>query len=145
MPVRIFPKFETPTDGLAADAQTGFALARVIEAHPALIPLLDFCAVDPLQIAVEVGMVYPYEEGGLDDLDDLEFEPMEWFEPVAGLAAVERAIAAVRDTPHSLAAAIYDPSLRPADVLADLEAIRALLQAALQHETRFHFIQGDGI
>ncbi len=145
MPARIYPVLETAIPGLPAAPAAGFALARVVEAHPILSHLLDFCAVDPHQIAVEVGMVYPYEEGGLDDLDDLEFEPMEWFEPVAGLAAVERAIAAVRDTPESLAAAIYDPSLRPADVLADLEAIHALLQAALQHETRFHFIQGDGI
>lgn len=141
MPARIYPVLETPIPGLPADPAVGFALARVVEAHPILAQLLDFCAVDPLQIAVEVGMVYPYEEGGLEDLDDLEFEPMEWFEPVAGLAAVERAIAAVRDTPESLAAAIYDPGLRPADVLADLEAIKALLQEALQHETRFHFVQ----
>ena len=141
MPARIFPEFETPTDGLAADAQMGFALARVIEAHPALIPLLDFCAVDPLQIAVEVGMVYPYEEGGLDDLGDIDFGPFEWFEPVAGLAALERATAAVRDNPESLAAAIYDPTLRPADVLSDLDALTLALQAALQQETRFHLVQ----
>ncbi len=140
MPARIYPVLEAPA-GLPIDMTVGFALARVVEAHPALAPLLDFCAVDPLQIAVEVGMVYPYEEGGLDDLGDIDFGLLEWFEPVAGLAAVERAIAAVRDAPQSLAAAIYDPSLRPADVLADLEAIDALLQAARQHETRFHFVQ----
>ena len=141
MPARFYPVLEAPIAGLSADPAAGFALARVVEAHPVLAPLLDFCAVDPHQIAVEVGMVYPYEEGGLDDLDDLEFEPMEWFEPAPGLAAVERAIRAVRDDPQSLAAAIYDPGLRSADVLADLEAIKALLQAALQHETRFHFVQ----
>ena len=141
MPARIYPVLETAIAGLPTDPAAGFALARAVEAHPVLAQLLDFCAVDPHQIAVEVGMVYPYEEGGLDDLDDLEFEPMEWFEPVAGLVVVERAIAAVRNNPQSLAAAIYDPGLRPADVLADLEATNALLQAALQHETRFHFIQ----
>ena len=142
MPVRLYPVLETPIPSLPADdTAVGFALARVAEAHPVLADLLDFCAVDPHQIAVEVGMVYLYEEGGLDDLDDLKFEPMEWFEPVAGLAAVERALSAVRDEPQSLAAAIYDPGLRPADVLADLEAVKALLQAALQHETRFHFVQ----
>ena len=139
MPARIYPFFETPIDGLPEDASVGFALARVIEAHPALAPLLDFCAVDPHQIAVEVGMVYPYEEGGLADLDDLDFGPDEWFEPSAGLPVLARAIAAVRDDPRSIAAAIYDPGLRPADVLTDLEAIAALLEAARQHETRFHF------
>ena len=139
MPTRIYPRFETPMDGLADDPAVGSALARVIEAHPALALLLDFYAVDPHQIAVQVGMVYPYEEDGLDDLDDLDFGPDEWFEPVAGLAVLSRAIAAVRDDPRSLAAAIYDPGLRPADVLADLEAISALLEAARQHETRFHF------
>ncbi len=141
MPARIYLEFETPIGDFPNTPAPGFALARVVEAHPALVPLLDFCAVDPHQIAMEVGMVYPYEEGGLDDLDDLEFEPMEWFEPAAGLAAVERAIAAVRDNPQSLAAAIYDPGLRPADVLADLEAIAAQLEAARQHETRFHFVE----
>jgi len=141
MPARIYPVLEAPIARLPTDLTVGFALARVVEAHPVLAQLLDFCAVDPHQIAVEVGMVYPYEEGGLEDLNDLEFEPMEWFEPVAGLVVVERAIAAVRDNPQSLAAAIYDPSLRPADVLADLEAIKVLLQEALHHETRFHFVQ----
>ena len=140
MPARIYPVFETPNDELVLDAGRGFALARVVEAHPVLALLLDFCAVDPLQIAVEVGMVYPYEEGGLDDLSDIDFGPSEWFEPVAGLAALERATAAVRDEPQSLAAAIYDPGLSPAAVLADLEAIAQILRAAQQFETRFHFI-----
>ena len=139
MPTRIYPRFETPLDSLTADPSLGLALARVAEAHPALAPLLDFCAVDPHEIAVQVGMVYPYEEDGLSDLDDLDFGPDEWFEPSAGLAVLNRAIAAVRDNPESIAAAIYDPSLRPADVLADLEAIAAQLEAARQHETRFHF------
>lgn len=141
MPARIYPIFETSTDALVVDADIGSALARVVEAHAALAPLLDFCAVDPLQIAVEVGMVYPYEEGGLDDLSDIDFGPTEWFEPIAALPILERALAAVRNDPQSLAAAIYDPTLMPAAVLADLEAIDALLQAARQHETRFHFIQ----
>ncbi len=70
MPTRIFPILETPVDGIPDDPAVGLALARVIEAHPALIPLLDFCAVDPHQIAVEVGMVYPYEEDGLEDLEE---------------------------------------------------------------------------
>jgi len=142
MPARLYPVFETALDSFPDAAAVGFALARVAEAHPALLPLLDFCAVDPHQIAVEVGMVYPYEEGGLDDLDDLDFGPPEWFEPVSGLSVLTRAIAAVRDAPESLAAAIYDPTLRPADVLADLEAIAAQLEAARQRETRFHFREG---
>ena len=142
MPARIYPIFEKPIDGLTADdAHCGFALARVVEAHPVLALLLDFCAVDPVAIALEVGMVYPYEEGGLDDLSDIDFGPMEWFEPVAGLAALERATAAVRDDPQSLAVAIYDPGLSPAAVLNDLEAITEMLRTARQHETRFHFIQ----
>ncbi len=140
MPARIYPEFETPLDS-PTNTMHGYALARVAEAHSALLPLLDFCAVDPLQIAVEVGMVYPYEEGGLDDLSDIDFGLSEWFEPVAGLAVLERATAAVRDNPESLAAAIYDPTLRPVDVLADLDALTLALQAALQHETRFHLVQ----
>lgn len=140
MPLRLYPEFETPLDGLPADSTHGFAVARVAERHSALLPLLDFCAVDPQQIAVEIGMVYPYEEGGLDDLGDIDFGLSEWFEPVAGLAALGYAAAALRDAPESLAAALYDPSLRPADVLADLAALTQALQAALQQETRFHFL-----
>ncbi len=141
MLTRLYPVFETPVEDLADSPTVGYALARVAEAHPALAPLLDFCAVDPHEVAVAVGMVYPYEEDGLDDLDELDFGPDEWFEPSAGLPVLSRAIAAVRDDPQSLAAAIYDPGLRPADVLADLEAITAQLEAAQQHETRFHFRQ----
>ncbi len=141
MPACIHPVFETPINALAENTSIGYALARVIEAHPDLAPLLDFCAVDPHEIAVAVGMVYPYEEGGLEDLDDLDFGPPEWFEPVAGLSVLARATAAVRDHPESLAAAIYDPTLRPADVLADLEALGSLLEAARQQETRFHFVE----
>ena len=85
-------------------------------------------------------MVYPYEEDGSDDLDELDFGPSEWFEPPAGLAALERATAALRDAPESLAAVLYDPALRPADVLADLDALTQALRAALQQETRFHFL-----
>ena len=141
MSTRLYPVFETPTDSLADTHPVGFALARVAEAHPDLVPLLDFCSVDPHEIAVAVGMVYPYEEDGLGDLDDIDFGPPEWYEPSAALPALTRAIAAIRDHPESLAAAIYDPSLRPADVLADLEAIATLLETARQHETRFHFMQ----
>ena len=141
MPARFYPVFETPTDSLADNPSIGYALARVAEAHPDLVPLLDFCSVDPHEIAVAVGMVYPYEEDGLGDLDDIEFGPPEWYEPSAALPTLTRAIAAVRERPESLAAAIYDPSLRPVDVLADLEAIAALLETARQHETRFHFMQ----
>ena len=141
MPARFYPVFETSTDSLADNPSIGYALARVAEAHPDLVPLLDFCSVDPHEIAVAVGMVYPYEEDGLGDLDDLDFGPPEWYEPSAALPMLARAIAVVRDHPESLAAAIYDPTLRPADVLADLEAIAALLETARQHETRFHFRQ----
>ena len=140
MPPRLYPEFETPLDGCAPDAARGFALGRVAELHLALLPLLDFCAVDPHDIAVAVGMVYPYEEGGLEDLDELDFGPSEWFEPVAGLAALERAAEAIRAAPESLASVLYDPALRPADVLADLDALTQALQAALQQETRFHFL-----
>jgi hypothetical protein len=40
--------------------------------------------------------------------------------------------------PGSLAAAVYAPDLRPADVIADLEAIERTLLLAQQHEIRFH-------
>ena len=112
-----------------------------MEAHPDLAPLTDFVSVDPTQIAIAVGMVYPYEEDGPDDLQDIDFGPPDWYEAVLGLAAVRHALAAVRAEPGGIAAAIYDPGLRPEDVLADLEAIERTLLLAQQHETRFHFRQ----
>ena len=121
------------------DSLRGRALARAAEAHPALEPLLDFLAADPGQIAREVGMVYPYEEDGADDLAEIDFGPAEWFEPAAGLAAVRRALEAVRADPDSIKAAVYDPGLRAADVIADLEALERALGSAQQAEARFHF------
>ena len=126
-----------------AEAVSGAALARVVEAHPDLEPLLDFVEADPAEIAHAVGMLSPHEEDAEADLADLDMGEAAWYEPSAGLAAVGRALAAVRAAPQTIAAAIYDPGLRPADVLADLEAIVRVLDMARQHETRFHFVLED--
>ena len=139
---RITLMLERPVEGF--DGGVGLALARVIEAHPVLADLLDFVSVDPRQVAVEVGMVYPYEEDGADDLGDIEFDPYEWFEPSAGLVVVRRAVDALRADPLSLARAIYDPSLGPAKVIADLETLERALFLAQQHETRFHLVLAGG-
>lgn len=130
---------EQPVAGFESSASPGKALARVVEAHPALALLTDFVSVDPTQIALAVGMVYPYEEDGAEDLQDIDFGPPEWYEAVLGLTVVRRALDAIRAEPGSIAAAIYDPGLRPEDVLADLEAIERALFLAQQHETRFYF------
>ena len=111
----------------------------MVEAHPALEPLMDFHSVDSREVALAVGMVYPYEEDGADDLDDLDLGAREWYEPSLGLVVVRQALGVIRNDPQSLAAAIYDPTLHPAAVLADLEAIEQSLLLAQQHETRFHF------
>ena len=139
MSARITPVLEHSIEGFAMNPKTGEALARVIEAHPALSALLDFVSVDPAEIALEVGMVYAYEEDGADDLREIDFGPAEWFESSAGLAAVQQALRAVREDPDSIAAAIYDPGLRPEDVISDLEVIEKVLVLARLHETRFHF------
>jgi len=136
---RFYPVLEQPVAGFERDTIPGKALARVVEAHPTLAALTDFVSVDPVQIALAVGMVYPYEEDGAEDLNDLVFDPPEWYEPALGLAVVRRALSAVRDEPGSIAAAIYDPGLHPEDVITDLEAIEQALLQAQQHETRFHF------
>lgn len=144
MEAKFYPVWEQPVAGFDSPTSPGAALARVVEAHPVLAALTDFVSVDPTEIALAVRMVYPYEEDGAEDLQDIDFGPPEWYEAVLGLAVVRRALGAVRDEPGGIAAAIYDPSLRPEDVLADLEAIeRALLQAQ-QHETRFHFMMETG-
>jgi hypothetical protein len=135
----IYPVLEHPIDGFEPGSVSGRALARVVEAHPALAPLLDFHSVDPLQIALEIGMVSPHEEDGADDLEDIDFGPPDWFEPPVGLAVIGRALNALRADPQGLERAIYDPGLRAADVVADLEAFEQTLLLARQHETRFHF------
>ena len=142
MPTRLYPVLEHPVEGFTFTA--GAALARVIESHDDLSPLLDFHAPDPAQIAIEVGMVYPYEEDGAEDLAELDLGQPEWHEPAVGLAAVRYALSAVRDRPESIAEAIYDPGLRPQDVLADLKALEAALESARQHETRFRLAMDDG-
>lgn len=132
---------ERSIGGFDAQANESRALARIVEAHPALTPLLDFCATDPVQIALAVGMVHAEEEDGQDDLSEINFGQDEWFEPAAGLAVVRRALGALRSDPRSIAAVLYDPDLRAEDVLADLAAIEQGLLVALQEETRFHFLQ----
>lgn len=139
MGAKFYPVLEQPVAGFESSAVPGTALARVVEAHPILAALTDFVSVDPTQIALAVGMVYAYEEDGAEDLQDIDFGPPEWYEAILGLAVVRRALGAVRDDPGSIAAAIYDPGLRPEDVLADLEAIERALFLAQQHETRFYF------
>ena len=139
MEASFYPVLEQPASGFEKGDAPGTALARVVEAHPVLAALTDFVSADPTQIAIAVGMVYPYEEDGAEDLQDIDFGPPEWYEAVLGLAVIRRALDAVRAEPGSIAAAIYDPSLRPEDVLADLEAIERILLLAQQHETRFHF------
>ncbi len=134
---------EHPQEGINVQARTAPALARLVEAHPALTPLLDFCATDPTQIALAVGMVYAGEEDGAADLADIDFGQEEWFEASAGLAVVRHALQALRRDPRSIAAVVYEPDLRPEEVLADLEAIEQGLLVARQHETRFHFLQGS--
>jgi hypothetical protein len=141
MNARLALVLEHPIGGIDARADTNPALARIVEAHPALAPLLDFCATDPSQIALAVGMVHAGEEDGLDDLSEIDFGQDEWFEPAAGLAAVRRALLAVQSDPRSIAAVLYDPELRAEDVIADLQATERGLMLALQHETRFHFLQ----
>jgi len=137
-----YPVFEGLVLGFESATATGKALARVVEAHPVLSALTDFVSVDPAQIAIAVGMVYAYEEDGADDLSEIDFGPPDWYEAVLGLAAVRRALDAIRAEPGSIAAAIYDPGLRAEDVIADLEALEGALLLAQQHETRFHFMMG---
>jgi hypothetical protein len=104
---------------------------------------MDFCTVDPVRIAIEIGMVSPFEEDALDDLREIDLGEPEWYEPSAGLTSVHQALSAIRRAPQSISAAIYDPGLKPEAVIADLEEIERTLLAAQQHETRFHFAMED--
>ena len=118
----------------------GMALARVVEAHPALEPLLDFAPPDPKEIARQVGMTSAQDPDDEADLEAIDLGPVEWFEPSAGLAAVTQALDAVRTRPESIAAAIYEPGLMAADVIRDLQILESQLQQAQSHETRFRFL-----
>lgn len=137
----LYPVLERAVKGSASAAEHCRSLARAVEAHPALTPLLDFAEPDPVQIARAVGLLGPNDDE--DELEGIDLGTPEWFEPPAGLAAVRHARRAIASAPESLAAAVYDPSLRPADVLADLEFLERILLLAQQHETRFRFVTGD--
>ncbi len=132
---------EHPIEKLAASSDECRPLARVLESHPALTPLLDFAAPDPVQIARTLGLLGPHDDE--DELDGIDLGAPEWFEPVAGLPAIRQALRAITAAPESLASVLYDPSLRPADVLADLEFLERTLLLAQQHEPRFRFVTGD--
>jgi hypothetical protein len=140
---RLYPVTERPLENTSEGHAVGKALARVVEAHSALVDLMDFCPADPVQIALEVGMVSPLEDGDLDDLREIDLGEPEWYEASAGLPMVRQALSALRRAPESVRAAIYDPGLEPEDVIADLEAIEQTLLAAQQQETRFHFRMED--
>ena len=133
----LYPLLEQPIEAFDFRGN-GQALARVVEAHPALESLMDFYSPDPRQMALEVGMVSPLEEDGADDLDEIDFGPQEWFEPSLGLAAVRQALTTVRADPHSITEALYEPDIRPEEVISDLESMEQALLIAQQHETRFH-------
>jgi hypothetical protein len=139
MGASLYPVLEHPIEGFNVRTVSGKALARVVELHPALMDLLDFYSADPAEIASELGMISPHDPEDADDLNELDLGPEEWFEPTAGLVTVRQAREALVADPGSLAVTVYDPRLRPADVIADLEAIERVLLQAHQHETRFHF------
>ena len=138
-----YPALERPIAGEEVEPTTGRALALVVETHPALADLMDFCSADPVQIALAVGMVSPHDEEDLDDLREIDLGEPEWFEPAVGLAAVRQGLQAVRRAPASVRAVLYHPRLRPEDVITDLEAIERTLLLAQQHETRFRFVKND--
>ena len=125
------------TDGAERGAQPGAALGRVVQAHPALEPLLDFVGPDPIQMAALLGVSYAHDPEDMADLTEIDFGPPEWHEATAGLAVLRVALNAVRAAPGSIAAATDDPGLRPEDVLADMEDLERSLLLALRHETRF--------
>lgn len=135
--MRFYPVLERPVAHAEIAEGRGMALARIIEWHPELSALLDFYDADPREVAREVGLLTSHDEP--EDLDEVDFGGHEWFEAQAGLAALRKALEAVRSDPASIRRAIYEPDLSAADVIADLEAIEGLLERARQQETRFYF------
>ena len=141
MPSRIVPVFESPLPEAHLPEGSGAALARITDYHPAVLPLLDFCHADPLDIAREVGMTSPGDEDDEEDLAEIDFAPQDWHEAAAGLTAVHHALSAIRNDPDSIRKAVYDPGLRPQDVIGDLEQLERSLLLARQHEVRFRFVE----
>ena len=122
------------------NASGGAALAKIIEFHPDLEPLLDFNSPDPIEIAHEIGMVHPQEEDSADDLAEVDLGSPEWHEAAAGIIAVERALAALRADPSTIGRYLYDPALTQDDVIADLEALLSTLEDARDREVRFRIV-----
>ena len=141
MPARIIPVFESPLPEAEIPEGSGSALARIADYHPDIPPLMDYCHADPVEIAREVGMSSSTDEDDEEDLAEIDFGLGEWYEPQAGLAAVRHALNAIRAAPDSIRKAVYDPGLRPEDVIADLEQLEKSLVIAQQHEVRFRFVE----
>jgi hypothetical protein len=135
---RIYPVLENAPTQSPLDPTLGSALAKVVEIHPDIEPLLDFYSADPLEVAREVGMVYPHEEESDEDLKEVDFGPGEWYEPAAGISAVQHALAALRSDSQSIMRLIYDPTLSQHAVIRDLEGLLRVLETAQDQETRFH-------
>lgn len=136
---RLYPILENSTVD-AVDEGVGRSLAKVIEVHPDLEPLLDFYGPDPIEMAHEIGMVHPLEEDGDDDLTGIDFGPDEWHEASVGVTVVQRALDGLRADPSSIGRYLYDPTLRQEDVVDDLSAILAALEDARDREIRFRLI-----
>jgi hypothetical protein len=137
---RLVAVLESPPPLLPEDPSSGKALARIAEAHPAFFGLLDFAGPDPVEIAREIGLIYPWDPEDEADLEGIELSPAEWFEPTLGLTTVHAARTAIQTDPGSVAAAIYDPTLRVCDILADLDTLTETLAAARNQETRFRLV-----
>ena len=141
MPSRIVPVFESPLPEAEIPEGSGSALARIADYHPDIPALMDFCHADPLEIARQVGMTSLTDEYDEEDLAEIDFGLGEWYEPQAGLVAVQHALNAIRASPDSIRRAVYDPGLRAEDVITDLEQLEKSLLIAQQHEIRFRFIE----
>lgn len=134
---RIYPVLELPAS--TPIDYSGAALAKIVELHPDVEPLLDFYAADPVEMAYEVGMVSPADDDDVDaDLAEIDFGPKEWHEPTAAIPVVEHAINVLRADPDSIRRLIYDPTLSQLDVIRDLERLLSILIDARDRETRFH-------
>jgi len=133
----IYPVLEDATAEAARPLNAGAALGKIVDAHPDLEGLLDFVSPDPIAMAHEIGMVHPQEEDADDDLADIDFGAWEWHEASTGIAVVERALSALRSEPSSISRYLYDPALKQADVIADLETMLSILEDARHREVRF--------
>lgn len=135
MGVSFYPVLERDVPGFDVTEIIGRGLAEAVHdwGVPELTALSNFFSISPEELAGLAGHDAENEES---NTETPPFPAEEWFEAEAGLTAVRKALAVVRDIP---ATAEVPPRNSVEAVLEDLEMTDRVLLLARSQEVRFHF------